>query len=461
MAGKNRTKEAVIVEGPITSRTARNRRRRQKRKEAAAKAVATSRNEALSMAGAGFKPRSEGLGKLIQARVQDEWGVASTHDGSVWLAKALDPCHPEGAVLGVPDAVSCNVVSPQYTTVDSVGVPVNLPEGLNDDWSFIELVDFSTGTIHNVSYIGDIATAAGADLVFTSTILPGAQEVFTAQGYSSSRVTYAGVTYDFSGPTVEDQGRQVCVQLTPEWKQYTTTNEAKKKFTWLMSGPSGSTLPEKRLAFANFMKNLAESDPKSYADAAKNGAYFPIRNNNPFRFKKHDYSIDSTVDNPSLSYINPFLMSIQPVVPLPDGLLTALGEPWDMNASIYWVTGLSRRTTYQRTIRYGFEITIEPDSPFRPYAHVSPGYDRKAIESLTDIGVTLSSAYPASFNFLGKLWDGIKNLFKKGKKAFDVVKPFLPIVAPIVGLGDSMSSLSLNRPRGEFGIGGRNGQPYF
>jgi len=446
MARKKRaaTKELLVLPPANTgARTARNRRRRLKRLEKIRSLTSSLSGMGITAGsqGVGYKPgvRTGGLGTEISEFIHDDLGLASTHDGAIWLGKVLDPCHPEGAVLGVPDAVSCNVVSPQYTTVDTIGFPSGFVAA--DDWNFIEFLDFSAGKVFRMSYQGPLATTT--TLAFSTSTLPGAQEVFSGQGYSASRLTYAGVTYEFSGPTLADQGRQVAIQMTPEWKLVALPSLVAESqvFRWpLAGGPVSAPNAE---GVATFLRNLAETDPKSFAGAAKDGAYFPIRNTNPFRFKNHEYADTVASGQPLKILINPFWLAMNGAsdlveVPAQHQTLLALAEPWDMSAAVYWVTGIDPKTTYQRTARYGFEVQIEPESPFRPYAHVSPDYDRQAIEAQTDVGTKLESAYPAEFNGLGKLWKKIKNFVggipRTIKKVVKIGKPIYDVVAPVVGL---------------------------
>jgi len=439
LAGALRPAVVEVVKAASTARTNRNRRRRERLRERLAESRiggVEEKMEAMSLAGAGVKFRRSGLGKELTSRTE-EFGSASTHDGAIWLCKTLDPCHPEGAVLGVPDTVSCNVVSPQYTTVDALVSPFNATEAT---WSFVEIVDFSIGSIYRLSYQGDIGSVAPANAFAFTTQLPGAAEVFRAQGYAASRLTYAGVTYDFSGAALSDQGRQVAVQLTPEWKdagQQSDPDTGALLYTqYLWPWGNGANFGTNVPGLAAFLKNLAESDPKSYSDAAKRGAYFPIRNTNPFRFKDHSSDTTGTsVTIPYKVYKNP--LSVAAGVPVQGGATppnTALSEPWDMGASIYWVTGIDNKTSFQRTVRYGFEVQIEPDSPFRVFGHTSPLYDRLAMETATDIGTTLSSAYPAEYNFLGGLWKGIKKVASGIGKVIGVAKPVYNAVGPALGM---------------------------
>jgi len=433
----------VVHEAVVSSRTARNRRRRQRLKERLAGARVAGvegEMEALALAGVGVNHRKAGLGRELSARM-DEFGSASTHDGATWLTKFLDPCHPTEAVLGIPDTVSANVTSPQYTTVDTLEYNPPTTPGVTTTWNFVEIVDFSTGSVFRLQYesaVADITTANARVYTFQ---LPGATEVFKGEGYASSRQTYAGVTYDFSGASLTDQGRQVAVQLTPEWKKAVVENDLNTGHegitTYVWPWGNGATLGTNLVGLNFFLKNLAESDPKSYSDAAKRGAYFPIRNTNPFRFKDHSASTVGLAGNqaPTTRFENP--LSIVTGLSLSGTNLapfTALVEPWDMCASVYWVTGIDKSSTFQRTVRYGFEVMIEPDSPFRPYAHVSPCYDRRAMECATDIGTTLASAYPAEYNFLGKLWKGIKKVAGGVGKVFSVGKPIYNAVGPALGL---------------------------
>jgi len=237
----------------------------------------------------------------------------------------------------------------------------------------------------------------------------------------------------------------VACQLTPEWKTLGLADpfSGENQYNyWPVGNPLAGTASPAGLA--TFLKNLAETDPKSFSDAAKIGAYFPVRNNNPFRFKDHRYGAVLGDGQELRVLFNPFYVAINGFtgdpasVPVAQQTLLALGEPWDMCATVLWVTGIDPKASYQRTVRYGFEVTIEPDSPFRPYAHVSPGFDRRALEAQTDVGTSLSSAYPADFNGLGKLWNKIKKFVggaaKTVKKAFNFAKPIYKAVAPVVGL---------------------------
>lgn len=462
MVGK-RLNTVMPVPAPqaVTARTLRNRRRRQRQRSRGAGALNTVRSElraekdvaaefaGLSLRGerSRHKHRGEGLGKIIGERFAEvDLNATNTVAGAAWLSKFLDPCHTTMEVQGIPDAVTSVVVTPHYESVSTVEMGTNPPAGYQvgsgtwqptADWNLVEISDFSTGMVYTLKYQGTL-TSTLTDYIGYATMarMSGIDTLFTGSEITSSRPMFGSVTYEFTGPALADQGRSVAAQLTPDWKEFrdivVDDIMSEKLFYWQFNEQGyAADVP----GFQVWLSSLVQADQKALSGAAKEGAYFPISNNNPFRLKKHDFPLAVTDDDLNVFIQNPFVSNFETPTP---GVVNALTSPfadyWDMNASVYWVTGLSSQSSFQRTTRWGLECTISSSSSLRPFSHPSPMFDRVAMESATDIRTMLDSAYPSSYNFLDKLWGTIKKVAKPLLGIGKIAKPFLDIALPGSGI---------------------------
>lgn len=441
--GKKKGPSVEVVELATSakgvSKSARRRRNARSRLQAAA--------------GSNLSFRQEGLGKELAAQFAGrDLGATSTQAGAMWLAKFLDPCHPEaGAVLGVPDEIAATVVSPSYRLVDVIDRNVQsltankIGEGTwssTDLWNLVQVCDFSIGKVFTLRYQGRFD---GTPTDFCGYV--SSENVYPLDSPDASvRPTYAGVTYEFAGTITVNQGSLVAAQIDSPWSKEVGGGPLSSSDleVWKMFNSAGQV---DHGNLKRWLDNLTTLDPNSMSVPAREGAYYPVRNTNKFRFQKctgANLSVPTRPDPPGVDrssyfYFNPFLTAAVPLADVvanaalyPDaGRFAVFGpsETCDMMATVLWATGVSQQATFQRTIRFGLEKMVDSLSPFIAYSHPSPSYDKEALEAAIDVRTQMASAYPAEFNFLDKLWNTIKKIVKP---IVNVVKPLLPIIKPIL-----------------------------
>jgi len=105
--------------------------------------------------------------------------------------------------------------------------------------------------------------------------------------------------------------------------------------------------------------------------------------------------------------------------------------------------GLSSAATITVTTRIGFEATVPSSSALVPNVEKACPYDPVAINAYWAISKELMSAYPASYNFLGALWNVVKNVGK-------AVLPHLGSIGRVIGDVAGLNPPEAEAPREPF-----------
>jgi hypothetical protein len=318
-------------------------------------------------------------------------------------------------------------------------------------WNFVHIIDWSTMQECIVKYQGDLTGAVSSQSIYVTTNntgdpLPESTTPFAnTQAGDYIRLTYAGITYEPSMPTLADQGRSVGAQIKPRYDDVAKvesvatdvgTNIVNNINMWTCNSQPGVTTDPNTLR--TFLAGLTVLDDSALVCPAKLGAYFPVRWTEP----THAYReiLHSNVDSPpslrttdSSYFLMPFTQAtfgttpvrVAPTFTSGPWRSSALDSPMPWSATVYWVTGLHHESNYQLVYRYGIELQLTPQgsTPFLAFAHPSPSHDPLALECADRIRVALASAYTADYNFLDKLWGKIKGF----------VSNILPIAKPILG----------------------------
>jgi hypothetical protein len=416
------------------------------------------------------RPRTEGLGAIIASHfgVDEIPGSAASIAGSFWLNKVLDPCHPSTGVLGVPDADVSNVVTPQYMATEvldnSTGGLTNVagtqPWDPTATWNFCHIVDFSVMQHCILKWQGDITGSPSTMSLYVTdakvgTLLPQVGTLYPlSTGADFMRLTYAGLTYEPSMPTLADQGRMVACQIKSRYEDIhqVSTGAAPGPTSisdvlhWSTnSTANGTSAP---INIAPFLASLTVLDDSALVGPAKQGAYFPVRWSEPthaYSMMDRDYgfSVDlNTTGSARRSYIMPFTSSNTSATPTGyadnyTGYLTSpLKNQMPWNACVMYCTGLHSDSNFQVVYRYGVELQITPvgTSTLMPFHHPSPTSDELALVAADRIRNSMASAYPADYNFLDKLWGVIKNTASKVLPGLvGGAASMIPGIGPIAG----------------------------
>lgn len=423
------------------------------------------------------------LSKMLARKLNDKGVYSDTVHGSVWLSKVLDPSHPgmDGCTVDVPDRTSANVACAQVTQVDSLtsvsqtgdvfylgpAATTTTIHTQNDlrtafeasfetdqlPWNMYMWVDPSVGLIYTAKFAEYDGTsiyviantwclgAVLADLsgyhgvVQLSIISYNKLADFSSPDSSISRmrIVYNGNTVEFSASITTDQGEVVGAQLNPDWRNASVSVLTGLENNFYVWRTPSTTVP----TFKNYIAQLPASSPKCYSTTAKQGYYCPSAIADPTFAYLETLNRSSTATPRGVAnwYIHPFLSS-----------LAATNVEWSATANAtasvvpgcsknsYWNgffafqaqlsswSGLDPKASFKITSRYGVAMQADAGSTIALFALPSPKHDSKAMDLAIDIRSELDDFYPASYNFLDKLWGIIK---KVAKPVIDVAKPYL------------------------------------
>jgi hypothetical protein len=405
-------------------------------------------------------------------------GSASTVLGAAWLNKILDPCHPSGGVFGVPDMDASTVTTPQFKTIQNL---TNSVEGMrkpSEDfadwdstapWGFIHMVDYGSMRQWTLKYQGDFGVAAGFS-AYTNIdpggnleFIPGSEPItenVIPNAVDYMRLTYAGVTYEPSMPTMEDQGRAVAAQIKNRLLgNYTSENAGNDaNATWWYWNLGGTTVNGtfSPTELGTWLANLSTIDERALCGPAKEGAYFPVRWTDPvMEYLRVRHTTGNTFGVNKHILTNPFI-GLAPTSGLPPistiyPAVGSTGYPYGESfgswmTTVYWVDGLSPSSNYQVVYRFGTEVQLTDNisSPWGPFTHASPMHDQVALEAALNIRTNMDSAFPASYNFLDKLWGVVKNV--AGSVLPNLARG-IPVVGPALGnLAEAVLGRKTARP---------------
>jgi hypothetical protein len=455
--------ETIQIAVPSVSGKARRRRRARQR---ARQLAGIGGNTLSSFA----RPRGEGLGSVIMGElgVDHIAGTSNTVSGLLWVNKILDPCHPSMGVNGVPDADVSTVATPQFKSTrlldNSISGMHQVSEKEWDEtatWNFIHVTDWSTMRTCVVKWQGDLR-GDPADVALyvtesrTGDFIPSAENwMNSGTGISKLRLTYAGVTFDPSMPTLADQGRAIAAQIKQRYEKVNTIPgvgtgpgrpAASSVYQWgLAATPNGVTTLANT---AEFISNLTIIDERSMTAPAKVGCYLPARWNDPTHaYVNCNEAVNSNPPTEAIAdrvyHVPPFvrdnvaLTSTAYTPAYSEGIwLSSLfgdnGETMPWSASVYYAAGLDSESNYQLTYRYGLEVqlTIAGTNPWAPFTHASPEHDQLALEAADRVRTAMDSAFPADYNFLDKLWGVVKGV---ASKVVPGLAKGIPVVGPMLG----------------------------
>lgn len=164
--------------------------------------------------------------------------------------------------------------------------------------------------------------------------------------------------------------------------------------------------------------------PGAYVGHAKDGCYLPIKlDQEAMRFKSVMERITpASLDDGNFTSVEPYkdlslFVDGQTHPYLPDGLCydtdswgTPVMPASSYNMGVVHFEGISGSATLTVTIRVGFEAIVPPNSLLVPNITKPVVYDPIALQAYWRISRELLAAYPASYNFLGTLWDVIRQI---------------------------------------------------
>jgi len=432
--------EVVIVEGPKSQRSTIRRERRlyENFRRVRGKAPMGEANQA--------------FGREKRAEIRS-LGTHLSPAGLDWVRVATNPCDTSVGVVSYPDLTTGNVLTPHerekvdirpdLTPIPGCVLPTPTSR-INPDlnWNLLLFTDPTTLTTWYLVYQGAIGNPTyAAWFKLSIRIRPHIQADMMA-----SRVVAFGSTMDYTGPTLADQGQQVCAQLKPNWmKTLTIAHDAEDAEETVMAwslNDADAAAPNPQTLF-DFVRELMEADRQAVAGHAKVGGYFIHKKNEPtLLFKKHEYhpmEWGATPNKDALWYVNPFQTIYQGTTL--DNLTadnTQMGycSPYAWNTSVYWAEGLSIQASYALKIYCYMEGQITPSSAFRYYGEPSPDSDRNAEEVYQAIATHMPSAYPSAanaFGWLKRAFDWVGGAVKKGVGFLKPFKPVLDAVIPGAG----------------------------
>lgn len=412
--------------------------------------------------------RTPTLENYMKQNVRGIGLAGRTYPGCAWMTKALDPCHPTTAVMGIPDRICINTVAPDFEEVFMVnnlsaasgagviadtGSTVTLVPTL--DWNMLMVQDFSSACVFAMIYQGSVENPTYAQCFSHS--LKGIRQIVGSEsnlnGIAKSRLSYAGVTAEFTGSDLSNQGRLVVAQAPSEWST-TNTKESLKipayvppaattadvtseyyYRTWVLGTPNVDSDKPSLSRLQTFASNLMQVSVRAVSMAAKEGFYAPVYLNDPaFLFKEHKYTVTGNlttgVDGQHQLYVNPFYTAGRGSYAVPGtgvgGTIERVADGYDAHCVISHWQGLDPKASIQFTYRYGLECNPEPGGILSAFAKPSPDFDEQAMDGYNHLRIKMDDAYPASYNLMDKLWNVIKLIAKS-------TIPHLMGAVPIVG----------------------------
>lgn len=355
-----------------------------------------------------------------------------TPTGRDWCIKALHPSDPAVSVVGVPDQ-SCastvflnwqqtnNILPPSSTSTSTWSADIHV---LPTPFEFGNARATQSGETPIVTPFPNLALGASGPLAYTA--LSGT--------YERWRLAYMGVTVYHDAPALSNQGTVVAAQYVVE--PTIVCPPATLVGNALLS--ANSPVVRYQTADLPVFERLITM-PNAMAGQAKDGVYMPLRlDSNHCQWQSgadRAYEASSAgagngivtyssnaPDVPSILF--PDVAQISPVVTagvfsgITGGVVGRLGSP--LTGGICF-TNLSAGSRLTCVWRVGFECMVQPGTAMTSFQHVSPAYDRTAIDNYYRISRELKDAYPADYNDLGKMWDVVK-------KAANFVAPVLRLV---------------------------------
>lgn len=388
----------------------------------------------------------------------------STPEGMAVVRLAVDPFISAGSqshVLGWPDGVSQPSVAPHFfgELADVSVISGNysgvtpFPDMSNktDVWNYIQLYDADVGVLNECFYFGDLATTKL--ITFRTQRTEYALKVLNkSSDYTASRLWSAGFTTEFIGTITTDAGKSTVVQVPGNAKLVGPFENASGTtvFSYHVNllGVDDPEVGNQALAAQMLTETLPNTDSRRYRTEAKLGHCSVIKTSRselPYDNFEH---ADTGTTVSEAWYYNPlydafFGASDNPLSGTGTG--TRVRIPFDIPAQrkhtlmVAHYQGLSPFSAFRIKTYEFVENTVALNSILQPYTRDGLMIDREATDLVAAIHTKMESAYPSSYNFLGKLWKGVKKGF--GWVNDKILDPMEDVLRVIPGLGKVVAPL--------------------
>lgn len=355
-----------------------------------------------------------------------------TPTGRDWCIKALHPSDPAVSVAGVPDQ-SCastvflnwqqtnNILPPSSTSSSTWSADIHV---LPTPFEFGNARTTQSGEAPIVIPFPNLALGVSGPLAFEA----------LAGTYERWRLAYMGVTVYHDAPALSNQGTVVAAQYVVEPLVVCPPATLAGGVMLSANAPVVRYQTEDGPEFERLI-----TMPNAMAGQAKDGVYMPLRldSNHCVWQSSADRVFEASaagMGNGVVAYLSnapnvpsllfPDVMQISPVVAAGEftGVTgSAVGRLSSPLTGGICFTNLSAGSRLTCVWRVGFECMVQPGTAMTSFQHVSPAYDRTAIDNYYRVSRELKDAYPADYNDLGKMWDVVK-------KAANFVAPVLRLV---------------------------------
>lgn len=447
--------EVVVPEGPPTKRVAARRQRR--------RMAPVLRALPKQMRGrVGQRSRNQGtISSIMQSEMQ---GATDTPEGMAVVRLAVDPFISAGSqshVLGWPDGVSQPSVAPHFfgemadVTVASgnySGITPfpTMPNAL--DWSYIQVYDADVGVLNECFYVGDLATTT--NITFRTQQTEYALKVLNnSSDYTASRLWSAGFTLEFTGTITTDSGKSTVVQIPGNAKLVGPTDVdgvAVFEYHVNLLGVDDPSVGDRVAAAQMLNEVLPNADTRRYRSEAKLGHCSVIKSSrSEMPFDNFEHADTGTVVSQAY-YYNPLYDAFFGSSDTPasgTGTGTRIQIPFDIPAQrkhtlmVSHYHGLNPQGAFRIKTYEFVENTVALNSVLQPYTRDGLMIDRDAMDLVAAIHTKMESGYPSSYNFLGKLWKGIKKGFGWVDKVVDSASDIIKIL-PIPGAKEIVDTLN-------------------
>jgi len=410
----------------------------------------------------GQRSRNQGtISNIMQSELQQP---TSTPEGMAVVRLAVDPFISAGSqshVLGWPDGVSQPSVAPHFFgELADVSVISGNYSGITpfpnmadktDVWNYIQLYDADVGVLNECFYRGDLATTE--EITFRTQRTEYALKVLNkSSDYTASRLWSAGFTTEFIGTITTDAGKSTVVQVPGNAKLVGPFEDVAGTtvFSYHVNllGVDDPMVGDRVTAAQMLTETLPNTDSRRYRTEAKLGHCSVIKTSRselPYDNFEH---ADTGITVSQAWYYNPLYDAFFGASDAPlsgTGTGTRVRIPFDIPAQrkhtlmVAHYQGLSPFSAFRIKTYEFVENTVALNSILQPYTRDGLMIDREATDLVAAIHTKMESAYPASFNFFGKIWKGIKKGF--GWVNDKIMDPVEDILRGIPGAGKIVEPL--------------------
>lgn len=352
--------------------------------------------------------------------------VAKVPDGAVSSSVALQRRSEFGLVMPsvsatlAVDSWSCLVVSTPFVRKSQLAIAylnVQTPseDSLKDVLQQALSSDIIDATLWPIWQEATLPTGQRAWYTFMRDTVITDNLDLARQNYRSIRRIGCGLTIDFDANSLTNQGRVVAGQFSSDIVARVYANDAAGSFGefWAYEIPAILTA------------DIVQEDLKSVQFDGKEGIYMPMRKWQP------------TYDLAPSSSFYPSLVSV-------NGVYKAAGSnpgvaPYDLR-DVYligWGFGVSHffdmhpSTKLRVKKREMLELSVQPHSVYGPFISSAPCRDQRALDIVAEESRILPTAFPAEYNFLGKILKDIVGSL--GGIIKDLNLPVISDLAPFLG----------------------------